>query len=483
MRHNLFSTDCKEESAKMLARGLREVGCNVMCISPDNTYAHSGCADMNANLLEPLIEAIWSDDHRIRQLTTPIASNIAKIGIPLPESNGGAERFFRGTSQTAACAIMIFHAVTERDGATLGRFYRTAADPDLAYETLERARDFRLGDDSNPIITDMRRMAGSVLSLASAKPEYWSQFLSPAQEGFRVFDDTGPYGRMGEYTNARISDLRRLPNQALFLMIPLRRLDNDGVVVSLTTSAVFTSAVIYPTGQPIHCELDEFNRMNIPGFDTIQNTLRGLNVSAAIYVQSKAGIEKNYGEVATRQILDNCDIVQWNAFDTLGEAEECSRILGEEAGKEYDANIDGPDFETVRFGVKDTSIPLRSPQQLLAMPKDEAIVRVRGMKPIRAKKLPYWDVAGLRKLIDENPLEGKPPRTRPKAKLDISRKGVRVVWPKPPRRKDEAKKSSKRSPLTALSAFAFIYAWLGIHTVFWLNGIDVALLIRRFVYA
>lgn len=480
---NILVTDSKEEFTPMVARLVQKLGMTLHAISPSGEYAEQGCSDMNANLFEPINEAIWSDVPRIRELANQIASDLAGVVVPNHDNASSAERYYNGNAQTLISVFNRLGSLTNPATATPGLVQRIVANGDRARAELERARDFAGTPENEALVQDMRDGATEILGIIDSRPEYWTDILRPARQGLRAFDRAGPYARMGEYTTARISDVRTRPRTFLSIMTPLHRLEYDKVVISLATYNVFAACRIYRDGYPVHCILDEFNAMRIPDFDEQMNTMRGLGCSAEIYVQSKAGIEKNYGEVATRQILDNCDLVQWNAFDTLGEAEECSKMLGEYHAKEFDANVEGGAFENVRFGLRDTSVPVRSPQQLMAMPKDECIVRVRGMRLSRFKKLFVWEIGGLREKLDENPLEGPMPRVRAKIRLLLSKRGVRVIRPRAPKSMREApRRSVRRAPILMIRSFGFVFAWLVIHFGLLVMEVDVTSWVRVLWY-
>ena len=480
---NILVTDSKEEFTPMVARLVQDLGITLHAISPSGEYVEQGCSDMNANLFEPLNEAIWSDNLRVRELANQIASDLAGIVVPVQDNASSAERYFSGTAQTMISALSRLGSLTNPATATPGRIQRIIANSDRARAELERARDFAGAAEQEALAQDMRDSADDVLGIIDSRPAYWTDILRPARQGLQAFDRAGPYARMGEYTTARISDVRTQPRIFLSIMTPLHRLEYDKVVISLATYNVFAACRIYRDGYPVHCILDEFNAMRIPHFDEQMNTMRGLGCSAEMYVQSKAGIEKNYGEVATRQILDNCDLIQWNAFDTLREAEECSKMLGEYHAKEFDANVEGGAFENVRFGLRDTSVPVRSPQQLMSMPKDECIVRVRGMRLSRLKKLFVWEISGLRGKLDENPLEGPMPRVRAKVRLLLTKRGVRVIRPRAPKAlREERQPSVRRAPVLMIRSFGFVFVWLAIHFGLLAMEVDVTSWIRGLWY-
>lgn len=200
-----------------------------------------------------------------------------------------------------------------------------------------------------------------MLDLCEAKPDYFPQFLKAARDGLSLFEPTGPYAHMGENATARISDIRRVKDRVLFLMIPLHRIETDAKIISLLAYSVFRAAMIYPKGTHVHCVFEEFAALNIPNFNKKMVTMRGLGVSADMYVQSTAGIERNYGPLATEEILKNCDIKQFAGFDDFGEAENVSKMLGERHAKELDARIDKSASDNVSVGIRDASVPVMSP--------------------------------------------------------------------------------------------------------------------------
>jgi len=479
-RPNLFVTDNKCEIAQQVVRGLKRCGIDIQMIDPEGVMAAYGYTDMNANLLEPLIECVWSSDPRIRAQSNLVATELFSICISTPESAGSSAVFFDNGGRDLGLILSTYSAHAHPETATFGRLYHTLSDPSRTKEALRTARDYRAGDYSDPLLNDLRDKAASMLDLCEAKPEYFPQFLKAARDGLSVFEPNGPYAHMGENTTARISDIRRVKNRVLFHMIPLHRIETDAKITSLLAYSVFRAAMIYPTGTHVHCVFEEFAALNIPAFNKKMVTLRGLGVSADMYVQSTAGIERNYGPLATREILENCDIKQFAGIDTYEQAEAVSKMLGERHAKEFDARIDKSAFENVGFSVRDAFIPVMSPQALMAMPRDEQIIKIRSVPALRCRMIPTWEVSGLGDdFLDPNPLEGPAPRVKPKAKIKISRAGVKLIWKKPPRRSKPTPRARYRARMITPFTFAFALPWLAIHVCGWIYGIDLLSITRE----
>lgn len=137
-------------------------------------------------------------------------------------------------------------------------------------------------------------------------------------------------------------------------------------------------------------------------------------------------------------------------------------MLGARNIKEVDASVDHV-FDKVGFSFKDSAEPLMSLQALLALPRDEQIIKVRGVPPIRAKKIPYWEIDGLRDLIGENPLEGPAPVGKTQARLKINKNGARIVYPKPPRLPASKHRARRfHVPFFRPVSLIGLFAWLGI---------------------
>ena len=467
---SLFLCDPKLEIAPMVAPAWQALGIEAKFANPTGQFPEL-CPHTNFNLLEAPIDCYWgSDASQYKNTTTFLRSHISISNPPPPP--GATNEWFINGGRGCAFTINLEQIISQPELATLSQTHRIASDPEHAMEVICKAAE-RPESDTDMVSNDVRRAARSVLAAIEGRnAHHFGDFLKHVTDPLAAFSESGWLGDHGEFATARISDLRKR-QIALACMTPLSHLTDYTIYNSLFTNALFMACKMHPTGLPVHAILDEFTvAMRLPDLHKEMITLRGLGCSAEKYIQSKSGVADSLGDKPAKVIYGQSDIKQYTALD-IDEAQELAVVLGSELVKEFDANVEDR-FDQVRFSVKDTDVPLRSIQALLSMPIDEQIIKVRSMRPIRSKKIPSWDVAGLRELVGENPLEGPAPVTEAKAELNISRDGVKVVWPRVPTRFASLEpKGPKKQRLVRFTSFLWLYAWLGLFLVFD-DGFDVS---------
>jgi type IV secretion system protein VirD4 len=118
--------------------------------------------------------------------------------------------------------------------------------------------------------------------------------------------------------------------------------------------------------------------------------LRGFDIRVFISIQSLSQLFEVYGQ--HQSITTNCAVqVSYGANDI-----ETARLLSEMTGR-FTVNLErasqsGGVFGggRVTFSQADAARPLLTPDEVRRLPKDESIVFVSGMPPIRARRVPYF---------------------------------------------------------------------------------------------
>lgn len=144
-------------------------------------------------------------------------------------------------------------------------------------------------------------------------------------------------------------------------------------------------------GVPITMMLDEFaNIGTIPDFPTTISLARGRGVAIWIGVQSLVQLEARYGKPNAQAIITNCATkIALHGFD-VQTAEYVSRMLG-------DATVVVERESTTHAGVFDTIAsksrsrtehrrPLLTPDEVMRIGDNEAIIRTGNRHPMRLAK-------------------------------------------------------------------------------------------------
>ncbi|MEM9421699.1 MAG: type IV secretory system conjugative DNA transfer family protein [Pseudomonadota bacterium] len=466
----VFINDIKKEIMPQVIAALKRFGVEVVCINI-GAEAQDICPGEDVPPFELAIDAYYSNDPEFHQLTTMFIRAYAEIAVEIPEDAGKASFFFEN-GQLVFEVLFVYLMRFEPEDVTPTRIWMIASDMELAVKCFNRllACSPKTPDD---VLEDAKKGARSILDMHEGKPEYLPQFLNKVKTGLKCYSVSGPLGHFGRGAVARISDLRKKSKKPFVIasMMPLRLIKDTRVHTSFLAYNFFMSAKAFPHGRRVHGLIDEFTTLNLPDFADEMLTLRGLGVSAEMYIQSLLALMRRIGELAAKTIWEQSDIIQMSG---IGEedATKTSEMLGTVNKRQQSANVRGSRFEDVGFDFRDHEVPLYSPQELMALPLNQQIVKLRGYRPDVTLKVPYWDIAGLKELVAENPLEGPPPKTKPKFDLKITKDSVKVLWWRKPKGYKKAKPTGpKKEWVVRPSSFLWLYAWLA---VFAAGGFSVA---------
>lgn len=461
----LFLSDLKQEIVPVLENAWKELDIDVKVwapiTNPSTFFPHT-----DFNTLEAPIDCYWNDRYLTEDTGTHFRAQL-DITNPAPEPDA-LNVFFSGNGRRAKFGIAGSLIVNEPEIATEGEVFKIASDPKRAKELM---REAAMQEDSEHdfFANDVSRACRSVLSACEGRNEHhFADFLSYVSNPIVAFDEAGHLGQSGKHAVARISDIRKGDRPKIIVCsVPLSHLGDMRIPISLFANSVFTSIKMHPHGRAVHACLDEFTALNLPNYHRDVITLRGLGCTSEVYIQSRHAAAQATSEKAEATIFDQSDIVTYSAISDYKTAEAISQSIGSMSKKGFSANV-ADRFDTVNFGVQDVDVPVITPQALMALPRDKQIIQVRGMRPIKSNKLPFWDLDGFRELCADNPLEGPMPKTKAKAKIKISKTGVRIVLPKPPKRLLKTGVKQKSLP-RAINPASFV--WLILAAVIYTNAV------------
>lgn len=153
--------------------------------------------------------------------------------------------------------------------------------------------------------------------------------------------------------------------------------------------------------------LDEFPALGrLEFFESALGFLAGYGLKAMLVCQSLAQLKQVYGDRSS--ILDNTHVRVLFRPETVETAEYISKTLGQttvryktqsESGRKG-SPFKGSVNESLHFGAR----PLLTPREVMELPDDEALVMVGGGKPIRAKKIRYFDDGSFIPLLHKPPM-------------------------------------------------------------------------------
>ena len=140
--------------------------------------------------------------------------------------------------------------------------------------------------------------------------------------------------------------------------------------------------------------LDEFPALGrLDFFESTLAFMAGYGVRAYMIAQSLNQIEKAYGP--NNAILDNCHVRIAFATNDERTAKRVSDAIGttteQRAQRNYAGHRLAPWLSHVMVSAQETQRALITPGEVMQLPPNEAIVMVSGARPIRARKLRYYE--------------------------------------------------------------------------------------------
>ena len=143
----------------------------------------------------------------------------------------------------------------------------------------------------------------------------------------------------------------------------------------------------------VHCLLDEFaNIAAIPDFTKKISTMRSRGIHTHVIFQNIGQLQNRYPNNGWSEIIGDCDSKLFLGCTDLLTAQFVSELLGtttvEDVGLTKQAGFEGL-FEFGRESHKGTKRNLLNPDEVLAYPYKNAILMLKGQKPLKLDKLDY----------------------------------------------------------------------------------------------
>ncbi|MCB2049446.1 MAG: type IV secretory system conjugative DNA transfer family protein [Novosphingobium sp.] len=411
---SLFISDVKAELAPMLVEALRRAGFEVWCINP--AKAHPAiCGSDEINLYQPVIDAVQAqDDFRLDAIKLTI--DIAEIHLPEGKDGDNKNLFFRNGSRRCLIVLILSQAFLEPDRCTPADVFAILNDP---YRFHERLLFLQYEIDKlhpyDGIAEFLRTEAASLLSRERDNPEHFGSFVEGATQTLLSFSQGGRLAGYGRGARIRMEELRE--RQIIcFVIAPLGQTSAMMPVVSLLNMALLEAVKRKPTGRAVHIVGEEFLNYRFNDIVAGMETLRGLKVNADIFIQGFDGLERKFGQKAAASIEAYCDVRVYAALNSYDRAKRVSDMLANFTVRNANPSH-GQQAKDIQYSHSETGRPLMTADEILAMPRNEALVFVRGMRPMKLRMAHYGEIGPWRDMVADNPLEGERLRAEPKFEI------------------------------------------------------------------
>jgi len=334
----------------------------------------------------PLLE-VRRGEHEVRDV-----QNIADILVD-PEGSLERRNHWEKTGHALLVGV-ILHVLYAEEDKSLSGCARFLSDPKRSFEaTLSAMMNTpHLGGGVHPVVAQAAR------ELLNKSENERSGVLSTAMSFLGLYRDP-VIARATSASDWRIADLvDGARPSSLYLVIPpsdisrtkpLVRLILNQIGRRLTEDLPDASA----SRHKVLMMLDEFPALGrLDFFESALAFMAGYGIRAYLIAQSLNQIEKAYGP--NNSILDNCHVRIAFASNDERTAKRISDALGTTTEQRSQRNYAGhrlaPWLSHVMVSSQETQRALLTPGEVMQLPPDDELVMVSGARPLKAKKLRYY---------------------------------------------------------------------------------------------
>lgn len=410
--YSLIVPDVKCELSVMLAPALRKLGVEVWCINPARLYLDQ-LGDVELNVYQALVDAVYESGDGKRD-AVKIAADIAALHLPVIKDERNP--YFTHGSRRAILVVLLYLALVDPARCTPTELYRLLADPAAFLKCCVHLQSFETTDAQDSVLQVARLEARNMLHRAAKNEENFSSFLEGATQRLISFN---PAGHLGDYGADAIRNLSAVRDGQIvvFIVAPLSHLREFSDFISLLTHNVIAACKAKPNGHPVHIVGEE--ALNFRFHDLVGDleTMRGLGVTADLYIQSFAGLERHYGKEAAAAIESYADVRIYAGLNSYARAKHVSDMLADETIRKQDGSYHTVSMDELNISSKETGRRIMTPDEMMAMPKGQAWMFARNMRPIRLQMLSYAEVSPWRDWVGNSPITGT--RLHAQAKIAI----------------------------------------------------------------
>ncbi|ADM09207.1 conjugal transfer protein traG [Parvularcula bermudensis HTCC2503] len=335
----------------------------------------------------PLSE-VRRGDNEVRDV-----QNIADILVD-PEGSLERRNHWEKTGHALLVGV-ILHVLYAEEDKTLAGCARFLSDPERSFEATLSAMMTtpHLGTSAHPVVAQAAR------ELLNKSENERSGVLSTAMSFLGLYRDP-VIARATSSSDWRIADLIEGGHPcSLYLVIPPSDISRTKPLVRLILNQIGRRLTEELPKKDIRRHkllmmLDEFPALGrLDFFESALAFMAGYGMRAYLIAQSLNQIEKAYGP--NNAILDNCHVRIAFATNDERTAKRISDALGtttqQRAQRNYAGHRLAPWLSHVMVSAQETQRPLLTPGEVMQLPPDEELVMVSGARPLKAKKLRYFE--------------------------------------------------------------------------------------------
>jgi type IV secretion system protein VirD4 len=408
---SVLVTDPKGELAAVTAEHRRErLGQSVVVFNP---WGLHGLPQQRINPLEGLI-SLAGEPLGQRGLTDEVKA----IALQLyPEPEDARNRYWRDGSRSILRAVLLYLALCAPVRCTLPEVWRIVANPKRLERTVE---NMRRTDALGGVLADI----GDDLSVQMEEnPEQFADFRAGAVQVLDIYEPGGFLADAVSGSDVALADLKG-GKTTIYLAFPQDRIATHGAALGLIVNQAITAVARSERKGGVLFLLDEFaNLGKLSGLAESLTALPGLGVRVWMFVQELAELTRLYGPHTAKTVLSQAEARQFFAVTSGELAENLSKMLGQKTVKAKNFNLGVYADSEIGESLSESGQPLMRPEEIMLMDRSEQLLMVNGVRPIRARRVPFWFVAPWRTWAAENPVEGSCPAVKPMLTLGYRKKG------------------------------------------------------------
>lgn len=246
-------------------------------------------------------------------------------------------------------------------------------------------------------------LATRILMRKKSSPEHYDDFLSTARRRVEIYEEGGLLEGVGEGSDFDHASIKS-GQMAVFIVGS----QEGGDVLAPNTMlhlTAFLQATKTKPSTPVRFIVDEATNSPVQSLVEEFTKLRAYGGRIQFIAQAESEIRKKFGDKSAETIETQCGVKQIMGVSKHDDAERLSKILGMGPGVAESINPNGKNGENTK-NLSDQGRPLMTASEILQMPRDEQIILVDGLPPIRAKKLAQNEIGPWGDELAPNPLEG-----------------------------------------------------------------------------
>jgi len=408
---SVFVTDPKGELASVTGAHRRDgFGQKVVVLNP---WGLHGLPQHRFNPLD-FVLGLANDEKGRRGLTEEVAALALQL---VPEPEDARNRFFREGSRKLLRALILHLATRDQpERCTLPELWRLLQNS----AKLEAALVDMAGSDAlGGVIADL---ADDIARTVEKNPETFQNFCEGASQAVSIFDPSGWLADSVCESDFSFAELKT-GKASVYLVIPPDRIPTHGAWLGLLTRQAIDAVARTPGQSKVLFMLDEAANMGkLAGLSESLTLLPGLGVRVWMIVQSLDQLRAVYGREVTNTILSQAEVQQYFAIQEQGLTKALSDALGQRTVKTTSINLGRKEDDDPGESKGEAGRPLMSADEIRLMPTTDQLLLIQSHLPIRARRVPFWEVAPWRDWAAANPVEGGHPRPDPSFRLSYKEK-------------------------------------------------------------